>query len=74
MPLQVKLRVFRAAEETVELPVLTVKQWVIKLTGLPVNEIVVLTVQGCKIPKDEELLSSNPKLLNLKVTPRGHGG
>jgi hypothetical protein len=78
MPLRVKT-VFHLAEETVELPddatVLTVKEWASNFYGLRVEEIRVATAIGVsRIPKDEELLSSNPKLLQLKIAERPLGG
>jgi hypothetical protein len=77
MPLQVKLNVFSAEEQTVEFPddatVLTVKEWVYESFGVPVEQQRVMQVTGNKILKNEVLLSTDPKTLNLKVVQQGGG-
>jgi hypothetical protein len=79
MPLQVKLNFYGQAEEhTIEFPddatVLKVMEWASERSGMEVDRVKVTTVQGAKVLKKEELLSSNPRFLNLKITERGGGG
>ncbi len=78
MPLQVKLKVFDLDEQTVEFPDdatgLTVKEWVRELTDVTVEQQRVVAVQGGRVLKNSDLLSTNPKLLNLRVMSQGGGG
>ncbi len=80
MPLQVLLTVFDQPEETVELPddatALTVKEWVGEKYGILHDDLSimrVIVVKGGKVLKNEELLSSDPRFLKLKVVNRTFG-
>ena len=73
MPLQVLLRVFDQPEETVELPddatVLTVKKWVYERVGHV--GIRVIARKGGKVLKNDTLLSSDERWLQLNVVASG---
>jgi hypothetical protein len=76
MPLQVLLTVFDSPEQTVEFPddatVFTVKEWVRDQTG--VDSTRVMTVQGGRVLKNGDLLSSDRRYLKLKAVARGDCG
>ena len=82
MPLQVKLKVLfvdtggATEEQTIEFPddatVFKVKEWASEQFGDSI-ELKVFIAMGSKVLKDEELLSSDPKFLNLWVR-FNHGG
>ncbi len=63
---------------TIEFPddatVLKVMEWGSERYGMEVDRVKVITVKGAKVLKKEELLSSNPNFLNLKLTYRMGGG
>ena len=74
MPLQVKLRVFDAEDQTIELPddatILSVKQWVAEYLGVQPDEQRVISAVGSRVLRNEDRLNSNPQFLNLKVVNR----
>ena len=74
MPLQVKLRIFDAEDQTIELPddatILSVKQWVAEYIGVEPDQQRVIAAVGSRVLKNEDRLNSNPQFLNLKVVTR----
>jgi hypothetical protein len=71
MPLQVKLRIFDAEDQTIELPddatILSVKKWVAEYNGVAPEQQRVIVAVGSKVLKNEDRLNSNAQFLNLKV-------
>jgi hypothetical protein len=63
---------YSLTDETIELPddatVLTVKEYVRDSTGIEVGQLRVMTQQGARtLRNDEELLSSDPRFLKLRI-------
>ena len=81
MPLQVKLNVFSAEEQTVEFPdnaailtAPTVKEWVYRSSGIPAEQQRIIAYQGGKVLKNEDAVSSDKRFLKLKVVKNEIGG
>ena len=62
---------YSSRDETIELPddatVLTVKEYVSDSTGVEVGQLRVMAAAGCKILRNDQFLSSNPRHLQLKI-------
>jgi hypothetical protein len=81
MPLQVLLTLFDQPEETVELPddatVLTMMEWVSEKYGIDVSkreQFKVISMKGGKVLKNDDLLSSDPRFLKLRIVQVICGG
>ncbi len=78
MPISVSLSLPQSSEVVVEMPddatALTVKEHIYEKWGFPVGELKVITVQGCRLLKNDDLLSSDVRFRKLKVTSNPVGG
>ncbi len=78
MPLNISLQVFDEAEQVVEFPdnctILTVKEWVNESHGIPAEQQRIIAVQGGKVLKNDDAVSSDKRFLKLKVVKNEIGG
>jgi hypothetical protein len=78
MPLNISLQVFDQAEQVVEFPdnctILTVKEWVNESLGIPAEQQRIIAVQGGKVLKNDDAVSSDKRFLKLKVVKNEIGG